>query len=318
MNNAILSFHSAEEVISLPFYYNIGIDKSSLKYLFGISTVCSLVYLGKLLKKKLKIENKKIPYKKEDYMPNGIELIKLNPGLENYGNTCFANSLIQGLSSCTYFIEYLLQNKYDSIFPDDLKEFNNNILSLLLAINSNNSNYEFITEALQSFIKLMEDDNIDFVNQQDSHELLKIISDRFHKIEEYKSKIKSSLAFIDYAPKEFCFPFKGKIISFLQCLSCQEKGNFKINEFFDISLNASQKQNRTSVIELFNDYFKGDLLEGVYCTNCSIKIFFNLLSDENKRNLKKYLDNFSISQKKDMDELGNLKRRNHEYFHKRL
>ena len=44
----------------------------------------------------------------DDFLPEGIEFFKMNPGLINFGNTCFANSILQGLSSCTYFIEYLL------------------------------------------------------------------------------------------------------------------------------------------------------------------------------------------------------------------
>ena len=52
-------------------------------------------------------------------------MIKLNPGLHNYGNTCFANSLIQALSSCTYLVEYLIYNKQNKNLPEELLVFNN-------------------------------------------------------------------------------------------------------------------------------------------------------------------------------------------------
>lgn len=61
-------------------------------------------YLFYKAEKKHKIDKNKDFYNKDLYTPGGIELIKLNPGLQNFGNTCFANSMIQGLSSCTNFI----------------------------------------------------------------------------------------------------------------------------------------------------------------------------------------------------------------------
>lgn len=104
-------------------------------------------------------------YKQEHYYPNGIEFIKINPGLHNFGNTCFANTIIQSLSSCIHFVDYLLYNKYNTQLPEELKIFNNLSLKLVLAISGNNKSFN-INEALNNFLCYLEEtENFDFVNQ---------------------------------------------------------------------------------------------------------------------------------------------------------
>ena len=92
-------------------------------------------------------------------------MIKLNPGLQNFGNTCFANSMIQGLSSCTHLVRYLLKNKYSSQLPEELIVFNNLFLHLILGIQGNNKTM-VIDEALKNFINYLHyEENFDFQNQ---------------------------------------------------------------------------------------------------------------------------------------------------------
>jgi hypothetical protein len=181
-----------------------------------------------------------------------------------------------------------------------------------LSISSYNSDVYVIDKTLQDFISLFEHDNFDFVNQQDSHEFFLFISEKFHKIENYKKKIKTSLAFVDQSMIEINYPFTGKILSYLKCLSCQEKGNFKINEFFDISLDTANHHQETSLSELITEFSRGYRLDDVYCTNCSLNLFSNSLDNNSKNQLDNFLQNFSKSQIKDIEDLGNIKRMYHD------
>jgi len=103
------------------------------------------------------------------FKPINIEYLTTPYGLNNNGSLCYLNSLIQSLTSCTTFNEYMIKNK------DTFIKKNNKLAQLFINIISSNLNNQNINininiEILKEIIRLKqkENKNFNFLGQQDS------------------------------------------------------------------------------------------------------------------------------------------------------
>tara|TARA_B110000261_G_scaffold60078_1_gene70667 strand:+ start:150 stop:1223 length:1074 start_codon:yes stop_codon:yes gene_type:complete len=113
-----------------------------------------------------------------------------NGGLKNIGATCYINTLIQCLCSCSYFVNFILSEKYlDRIQNDNvyfIKELKSIVNSLLVDGNS------LIPVRFLKTLKL-KFDFIDINQQNDLHEILLLILNKMNE----EIKISDTLKYFD-------------------------------------------------------------------------------------------------------------------------
>ena len=113
-----------------------------------------------------------------------------NGGLKNIGATCYINTLIQCLCSCSYFVNFILSEKYlDRIQNDNvyfIKELKSIVNSLLVDGNS------LIPVRFLKTLKL-KFDFIDINEQNDLHEILLLILNKMNE----EIKISDTLKYFD-------------------------------------------------------------------------------------------------------------------------
>lgn len=230
----------------------------------------------------------------------------MNSGLENPANVCFANSIIQALSACPLFIFYLLANKENPNLSERHLHFNNKLLFILLSLN------HFKQPKMQKIDELVDElqsTGLNFAEQQDSHEFLKLLCEKLEDVEEIKVNCKNSLMGINhmFSFEEWTYPFKGKLMETLICFQCNNKGVSKISDFTDFTFLINFRETRT-VDQLFTDFFKSENLEGVYCAFCSLQKFKKFLPIENLKTVENELALFSVSDLQTLETLGDFKR----------
>lgn len=246
---------------------------------------------------------------KEDYIPRGIGFIKMNSGLENPANVCFANSIIQALSACPNFVFYLIANKNNKHISEKYIEFNNKLLLILLLLNHLNQEK---AQKIDEIVNELSESQINFAEQQDSHEFLKLIYDKLSQIE--KSKLESKKSLLGFNGNNIFDnwknPFSGKLMETMFCYTCKDKGVSKITEFCDFTFLINFVQEKT-IDQLFTEFFLGENLEGVYCAICSLQQFKSSLSDVDLKKFVIELEDFSISEVRVIEELGFVNRKNY-------
>lgn len=202
-------------------------------------------------------------------------------GLENIGNTCYINSIIQIFIYNPYFIKTLYKELYTLKNPT-----NNNLLIEFKKISDeiliNNSSNKGIRPL--SFLQLLQSLwKIPINLQQDSHEIYQFILDIFiNEIGidyEYtvngtveslidKLKLKAVDSYQKHFKKQYSLLveiFYGQKMKHIKCFNCDyEDYNFEI--FNTILLPISSSNN---LIENLNIYFNWDIIEDYKCPKCS-------------------------------------------------
>ncbi|EAS01954.2 ubiquitin carboxy-terminal hydrolase (macronuclear) [Tetrahymena thermophila SB210] len=297
--------------------YSIDVEqilhKSFSKTTIGLSLagVATLVLSGIFVKRKVKALEKLSP----DQSLGLITINKKPPGLVNFGNTCFVNSVLQALASMPKFIKNLEELcQYDDV--KETKDRNGNgkkdnkkiniikkkknkvlgikeqshlickeLLNILHVLNDENMGNEDFSFQPHNLINLLEETNdyLSFREQQDSHEVLKLIINCFEDTLKKGNYQKYDL--VNISKKEFTLSnsLLGYMNTYLQCVACDRKFNNRIEAFYDLSLDILDRS-ISSLEDSIKHYFQEEYIDDVQCLNCSINVFL-----KEKENKVKYL-----------------------------
>jgi len=92
-------------------------------------------------------------------------------GLNNNGSLCYLNSIIQSLTSCTIFNEYMVVNRDNFVKKGNKMAIS--FINIILNNNNENENINILKEIIR--LKRKENDKFNFLGQQDCSECISFI-----------------------------------------------------------------------------------------------------------------------------------------------
>jgi len=220
-------------------------------------------------------------------------------GLVNYGNNCFANVIIQCLSSSSKFIVWLEKQVHSKTSP-----LADNLLQLIYSINGNSFLSSQSSTTVANVIECLRQPQWTF-EQQDSHEFFLYLltsltsiysassseqslftlsqSDDDNQATEpedvyyhHKYKLKNGEASTSIHPLMSPHPFQGLQATQLECTECKHKNPITVSLFESLSLTIPARriqifsnQKGFTLEELIGNYFKKkEMINDLKCGNC--------------------------------------------------
>ena len=110
-------------------------------------------------------------------------------GLKNLGATCYINTLIQCLCSCSYFVNFILSDVYENRLNNE----NMNLITELKSIISNLSDGNSLIPIRFLKVLKLKFDFIDINEQNDLHEILLLILNKMNE----EIKVKDPIEYFD-------------------------------------------------------------------------------------------------------------------------
>jgi ubiquitin C-terminal hydrolase len=192
--------------------------------------------------------------KRMQYITNGIS------GLQNLGNSCYLNSILQCLSSLPLFRTWLLnEDNFKDKLENNKNKFKNESITKRLSELFNNIWCDYVTVSPKSIKTIMGQINDQFQNneQQDSHEFLNCLLDTVH--EEVCTKV--NVEFNNIANEVMGYMIYMKFKDMPDDVSkydiFMDYYNNKANEddrlYYDDKLRQFREE-RSDIVEIYNSY----------------------------------------------------------------
>jgi ubiquitin carboxyl-terminal hydrolase 8 len=219
-------------------------------------------------------------------------------GLQNIGNTCYLNSIIQILLHNKEISKYLQEKMFEESLIKNMerkfKEVNNDIIQStftfqLFNILMNMKEYKIISPTSFKKILSLKNETFSGNRQNDSHELVNFILDTIHE----EVKINVTPIYSDF-PKEYHIvqKFKKNCIKLINDTSDRNEKLRIINQYYDFEMNHQTEiliHNSTSMwssylehnYSIVSEYFTGLFHSSLRCNTCgyisnSFEIFTNI------------------------------------------
>jgi len=209
-------------------------------------------------------------------LPNGDHYF----GFENYGNTCYCNSVLQALYFCLPLRERILNHFFQHGMPHlDYRDDQDETLlisfcDLFYSIHSQKKKVGVLGP--KKFIQKLRSENSLFRSgmQQDAHEFLNYLLNEIASLLEKQKRLSQRDLFRDtnsHGGNTFVHRiFEGILTNETKCLCC-ENVTSKDESFLDLSVDIEQN---TSITQCLKQFSATEMLHGrdkFWCDNCNNK-----------------------------------------------